>query len=116
MNRAGNAMGTAGPLVLGMVLATGIAAAHAAPLVRAASEVRAPTGQFSPLQAAYRHCWTHNGRRHCTSHSPRRAYGPGSYSAYYEHIPEKLPYGSQRWWDEMVRENRGGNGGGGGRN
>jgi hypothetical protein len=119
MNRAGYAMGTASPLVLGIVLAMGIAAAHAVPFVRAANDVRASTGQFPPLQAAYRHCWAHNGRRHCTAHSPRRAYGPSkeSYSAYYEHIPEKLPFGSQRWWDEMVRENRGGNGGdGGGRN
>ena len=34
-------------------------------------------------------------------------------SDYYEHIPEKLPYGSSSWWDQMVRENRGGNPGGG---
>jgi hypothetical protein len=47
----------------------------------------------------------------------QRVYGYRSQgSDYQEHIPEKLPYGSSSWWDQMVRENRGGNSGGGGRN
>jgi len=37
-------------------------------------------------------------------------------SGYFEHNADKLPFGSQRWWDQMLRENRAGNPGGGGRN
>ena len=36
-------------------------------------------------------------------------------SDYTERLPEKLPYGSQAWWDQMQRDNRAGNPGGGGR-
>jgi hypothetical protein len=27
---------------------------------------------------------------------------------YYEHIADKLPFGSSVWWEQMVRERRGG--------
>ncbi len=35
-------------------------------------------------------------------------------SDYYEHDADKLPYGSKIWWEQMDRENRGGQSGGGG--
>ena len=33
----------------------------------------------------------------------------GQGSDYYEHFADKLPFGSPAWWDQMVRESRGGN-------
>jgi hypothetical protein len=107
-------MGTAGPLILGMALTTG----HAAPMPRASSEVASAAGKFSLVEkTAGRYCWRHNGRRHCTWQSGRRVYGNrDSSSSYYEHDPDKLAFGSQRWWEEMLRQNRAGNSGGGGRN
>jgi hypothetical protein len=60
-----------------------------------------------------RHCWREHGRRHCRSYG-----GPATYSYrsggsdYYEHDSNSLPYGSQRWWDQMLRENRLNPGGG----
>jgi hypothetical protein len=95
----------------------GLGMAHAAPIPGAAFAQHAAQAPRSVNPVAYRRCWTHNGKRRCERVA--RAYGARSgehYSSYYEHIPERLPYGSSRWWDEMVRENRGGNGGGGGRN
>ena len=51
--------------------------------------------------------------------SRRRAYrGPRVYgfrnpsSDYYEHVANKLPFGTRRWRDQMRRENRLGNPGG----
>jgi hypothetical protein len=63
---------------------------------------------------AYRRCWWRNGRRHCRWYEerPRRAYRRDN-SDYYEHDANKLPHGTQRWWDQMLRENRAGNPGGG---
>ena len=68
-------------------------------------------------KTASRRCWWRNGQRHCVRVGQQRVYGYRNQgSDYQEHIPEKLPYGSSSWWDQMVRENRGGNSGGGGRN
>ena len=92
------------------------AAAHATPLGSAggvlANEVRSAAGVD---KVAYRRCWNRNGRRHCRMVRDERGYRYRN-GDYYEHDAEKLPFGSQRWWDQMVRENRGGNPGGGGRN
>jgi hypothetical protein len=104
-------------LAFGAGLALVLAAADAAPMPGAARGLYATGAQLNLSPTAYRRCWTHNGKRHCGSERRARADGTrsnGRYSDYYEHIPERLPFGSQRWWDEMVRENRGGNGGGGG--
>ena len=111
-----------GGLAFGAGLTLGLAVAHAAPLPGAATALHTPPAQLSRDAVSYRRCWTHNGRRHCGSDRAARADGARSdrysdyYGGYYEHNPEKLPYGSPRWWEEMVRENRGGNGSGGGRN
>jgi hypothetical protein len=61
---------------------------------------------------ASRHCRRHNGTRHCTWYgAPRARYRNGD-SEYYEHDSNSLPFGSQRWWDQMLRENRLNPGGG----
>jgi hypothetical protein len=101
-------------------LAMGIiaTAAEAAPIATSVVDLSAAAREVSFAdKAASRRCWWRNGRRHCVRVGGSRAYGYRSQgSDYYEHIPEKLPYGSSSWWDQMVRENRGGNPGGGGRN
>jgi hypothetical protein len=60
---------------------------------------------------ADRHCWRQKGRLHCRG----RAYVPYN-SGYYVRDANKLPFGTSIWWDQMLRENRAGNPGGGGRN
>jgi uncharacterized low-complexity protein len=101
-------------------LAVGImaTAAEAAPIASSAIDVRAAVrGASLADKTASRRCWWRNGQRHCVRVGGSRAYGyRGQGSDYYEHIPEKLPYGSSSWWDQMVRDNRAGNPGGGGRN
>jgi hypothetical protein len=93
-------------------------AAQAAPIATPVIDIGVATGAASSIERiASRRCWWRNGERHCVKVGGPRAYYRGQRSDYYEHIPEKLPYGSSSWWDQMVRENRGGNpGGGGGRN
>jgi hypothetical protein len=91
-------------------------AAQSAPIAAAVSGVGA-AARASPLaDTIASRCWWRNGRRYCARDDRPRAYRPRSQgSDYYEHIPEKLPYGSQLWWDQMLRDNRAGNPGGGGR-
>jgi hypothetical protein len=93
-------------------------AAQAAPIATSAIDLKVATQEASYTdKIASRRCWWRNGQRHCVKVGGSRVYGArGQSSDYYEHIPEKLPYGSSSWWDQMVRENRGGNSGGGGRN
>ena len=62
-------------------------------------------------RVAARRCWWEQGRRHCRL----RAAAPQT-SDYYVRDADKLPFGTSRWWEEMLRENRAGNPGGGGRN
>jgi hypothetical protein len=94
------------------------AAAEAAPITSAAVNLSAAAArETSFVDKAARRCWWRNGQRHCVRVGQQRVYGYRNQgSDYQEHIPEKLPYGSSSWWDQMVRENRGGNSGGGGRN
>jgi hypothetical protein len=67
-------------------------------------------------RVALRRCGQ-RGARHCRSYRAGRVYGyRKGYSDYYEHDADRLPYGTSRWWDQMLRENRAGNPGGGGRN
>jgi hypothetical protein len=94
-----------------LVLALGsiATAAEAAPLDSAAlfSAVASPrAGHVETV--ADRHCWWQDGRRHCRSRTYRR-----QGSDYYERNADSLPYGTSRWWEEMLRENRAGNPGGG---
>jgi len=62
-------------------------------------------------RVAARRCWRQEGRRYCRGYRAQR-----QTSGYYEHDPDRLPFGTSRWWEEMLRENRAGNPGGGGRN
>jgi len=93
------------------------AAAHAAAIPNSVIDLRASAREASLVdKTASRRCWWRNGKRHCARVGGTRVYGSRNQrSDYHEHIPEKLPYGSSSWWDQMVRENRGGNPGGGGR-
>jgi hypothetical protein len=58
-----------------------------------------------------RGCGWQQGQRHCRG----RGYARQA-SDYYVRDADKLPFGTSRWWEEMLRENRAGNPGGGGRN
>ena len=100
-----------------LLAAIGAAAAHAAAIPNSVIDLRASARDASLVEeTASRRCWWRNGKRHCARAGGTRVYGSRNQrSDYYEHIPEKLPYGSSSWWDQMVRENRGGNSGGGGR-
>ena len=93
--------------------------AQAAPIATSAIDLKVAMQEASYTdKIASRRCWWRNGQRHCVRVGGSRSLVYGSRSQgsdYYEHIPEKLPYGSSSWWDQMVRENRGGNPGGGGR-
>ena len=61
----------------------------------------------SVSSTAARHCRWHNGQRLCP---PSRGPGYGLMgSDYYEHDANKLPFGTERWRDQMRRENRLGN-------
>jgi hypothetical protein len=61
---------------------------------------------------AERHCGWQQGRRHCRARGYQR-----QTSDYYVRDADKLPFGTSLWWEQMLRENRAGNpGGGGGRN
>ena len=93
-------------------------AAAAAPIASSVVDLGATAREASLVdKTASRRCWWRNGQRHCVRVGQQRVYGYRNQgSDYQEHIPEKLPYGSSSWWDQMVRENRGGNSGGGGRN
>ena len=53
-----------------------------------------------------RRCWLQNGVRYCDRSS--KATG-SDYRV--RNIPEAYPTGSQYWWEEMDRQNRGGRGG-----
>jgi len=67
-------------------------------------------------RVALRRCWQRGGVRHCRSYRRGPAYGYHNGNGngdYYEHDADRLPFGSSRWWDEMMRENRAGNPGGG---
>jgi hypothetical protein len=102
------------------VLALGAFAtmAEAAPIGGPATGFEAAAPQSSLAQKiASRHCWWQDGQRHCARRGSARVPAHrGQGSDYYEHYADKLPFGSQLWWDQMVREGRGGNGQGGGRN
>lgn len=100
------------PLLVGLALGATAAASRAGPLAgaRMANEA-ANQGDARLERVVARHCWWQQGRRHCRGHIPAR-----QTSDYYVRDADKLPFGTSRWWEEMLRENRAGNPGGGGRN
>ena len=52
----------------------------------------------------------HRAKRHGHhSHYAARVPGYRQTEGWYEHIADHLPIGSQMWWEQMVREGRGGN-------
>jgi hypothetical protein len=88
----------------------------AAPVTALNAELKASASVSSLAdKTASRRCWRQNGKENCAKHIRQRAYR-GEPDGYYEHHADKLPFGSQVWWDQMVREGRGGNGQGSGRN
>ena len=81
------------------------AAAYAKP---AGGVTALPRPASSVSSAASRHCRWYKGQRLCP---PSRA-NPGDGfigGDYYEHDANKLPFGTERWRDQMRRENRLGN-------
>jgi len=100
------------PLVVILALGATAPTVEAGPLAGAlmANEA-AKQGNGRLDRVATRHCWWQQGRRHCRGRSFAR-----QTSDYYVRDADKLPFGTSRWWEEMLRENRAGNPGGGGRN
>jgi hypothetical protein len=101
-------LGAVGPLVLAGMATTG----QAASITTSTRSVAASAKSTLVDKVASPHCWRHNGARHCSWYgAPRLRYRNGD-SDYYEHDSSSLPFGSQRWWDQMLRENRLNPGGG----
>jgi hypothetical protein len=48
---------------------------------------------------------THKGKKHLRYVRPRHD-GSAGRSDYYEHLADKLPVGSSRWFEQMEREGR----------
>jgi hypothetical protein len=95
-------------LTLSMMLASIAGTAQAAPINQAAELKLAPGKAVKNVE--YR-CWWRNGYRVCDW------YGPRVYDWYYDEPaygrrgpvrPEDFRTGSKRWWEEMDREDRGG--------
>jgi hypothetical protein len=99
-------VGTASALALGIIATT----SEATPVNGTAIKIKAIGRDDSIIEkVAYRHCGRRSGRRHCRLVTYR-----SSNSGYYERDSNALPYGTSIWWDQMMRENRAGNPGGGG--
>jgi hypothetical protein len=102
--------GAVGLLVIGNVALP----ARAAPISGTAAAVGANASRSAFTdQVAARHCSHRHESRHCSWYGQRQAYRYRSgNSDYYEHDSNSLAFGSQRWWDQMLRENRLNSGGG----
>ena len=101
-------------LVVALAFGGMTTASHATPMHSAAAQIanQAPSPHSIGVQSvAGRSCWRRHGRLHCTSRARSRRT-----SEYYERDANALPFGTSRWWEQMLRENRAGNPGGGGRN
>jgi hypothetical protein len=100
------------PLLVSLALGATATALRADPMAGARMANEAANQRDARLErVAARHCWLQQGRRHCRDRTSAR-----QTSDYYVRDADKLPYGTSRWWEEMLRENRAGNPGGGGRN
>jgi hypothetical protein len=110
MKVALQSLAVGGPLLLAAMGA----GAQAAPLTRAAGDQAAAGVSSGVTTVASRRCWRHHGKQHCSGYGVQhRVYRYSGESKYYEHDSNHLPFGSQRWWEQMQRENRFGGGGGG---
>jgi hypothetical protein len=99
---------TAAPLVLSIMASSG----QAAPIGDVGKHVRAAAAA-SLVDRISSRCWREHGRRHCKWYGGPEAYQyRNGDSTYYVHDADRLPFGSQRWWDQMLRENRLNPGGG----
>jgi len=90
-----------------ILAATGpVGGAQAGSGFAAAGKVAHASHTISP--AASRSCGGRKGQRACR---PERGPGDGAYTPgdYYDHDANKLPFGTERWRDQMRRENRLGN-------
>jgi hypothetical protein len=100
-----------------VLLLSGAAASRATPIAGVMGDLVSTADAVGWERVALRRCWQRGGVRHCRSYRGVQVYryrnGNGDY---YEHDANRLPYGTARWWDQMLRENRAGNSGGGGRN
>jgi hypothetical protein len=105
-------IGATSALVVALVTRTPLAAPITNP-----ADLAVTAGEASIInEAASRRCWWHNGKRHCARYSRPHAYRYRNTETYEEFIAEKRPFGTSSWWEQMQRENRAGNPGGGGRN
>jgi hypothetical protein len=66
--------------------------------------------QSAAQEVAYRRCWWRSGQRHCRWSGPGPGYRGYGYRYYGPLYPEAYRTGSNRWWQEMDREDRGGRG------
>lgn len=78
-------------------------------VVAAAAGLALLAGLAGPADAGAR---SKKPRAHANSHAgeasrPARPRAQEQ-DSYYEHIADKLPIGSSIWWDQMMRERRGG--------
>src|SRR4029453_14404133 len=90
------------PLLLSLPLGATATALRAGPMAGARMANEAANQRDARLErVAVRHCWWQQGRRHCRSHTSAR-----QTSDYYVRDADQLPYGTSRWWEEMLRENR----------
>jgi hypothetical protein len=96
------------------------AASRAAPVGGVVGDLVSKTDAVAWQRVALRRCWQRGGARHCRSYRGGRTYGYrngngrsiGNGDAdYYVHDADKLPIGTERWWDQMQRENRTGGAG-----
>jgi len=89
----------------------GVAASRAAPVASVINDLTSRADAVGWERVSLRRCWQRDGVRHCRSYRGgpvdrnRNGTGNGN-SDYYEHDADRLPFGTSRWWDEMMRENR----------
>jgi hypothetical protein len=102
-------LGLAAAAIAGLGLA--ICSAQAAPATQPGA-ARTEGGSTLVDKIASRRCWWRNGVRRCRwvrTYGYRPTYRGRGYDG--PHYPEAYRTGSQRWWQEMDRQDRGGRGG-----
>jgi hypothetical protein len=90
--------------VTAALLASGLPALAAQPVPTAAPKIAAPA-LLGNISATSRHCGGRQGRRSCRGDPDTGA----RHSDYFEYNANTLPFGTERWRDQMRRENRLGN-------
>ena len=85
--------------------------AEAAPAGAWTAPVAAASGGSPEVVQVAQRCRVQNGRRVCNGnrYSGRKPVRRDrNDNGYYVHDADKLPYGTSRWWDQMLREDRAG--------